>query len=218
MIFITTSLLILTGSISFLYFTIGMYICGYGAKALQILLRQSRPIGSDKSSYGMPSAHASTVTYIALYSLLSGISGNLASGIAFHCNSTHRGGFTLSDEVISVLCYTIVFFVSLVASLVCWSRYYLSHHTPQQIGCGLLYGALCSMIWFRFYHQNYMQFPTIDLNPLHNRRVHQILISYVYDFDKSGLDQVWDKFRFMDQINKINSTLQFRRANLLSTK
>lgn len=217
-IFLTTSLLILTRSISILYFTIGMYVCGFGAKGLQILLRQPRPIGSDKSSYGMPSAHSSTVTYLAFYTLLSGISGELPDGIAILCDSTHLGGLVLSDEVISILSYTIAFLVPLVASSVCWSRYYLSHHTTQQIWCGLLYGALFSIVWFGFYHQNYILFSTIDLNPLHNRGIHRILHRYLNDFNKSSLDQIWDKFWFMDQINKINSTLHIRRSNLLSTK
>ncbi|EGG09335.1 uncharacterized protein MELLADRAFT_96260 [Melampsora larici-populina 98AG31] len=203
---------------SILYFTIGMYVCGFGAKALQTLLRQSRPIGSNKSSYGMPSAHSSTVTYIALYTLFSGASGQLANGIAFHCNSTHLGGFSLSDEAVSILTSTVVIVVCLVASSVCWSRYYLSHHTTLQICCGLLYGASISMIWIGFYHQTNRLFSTADLNPFRSRSFHQVLINYVYGSNKSSLDQIWEKFWLMDQINKINSTLQFRRSNLLSTK
>ncbi|KAG0140455.1 hypothetical protein CROQUDRAFT_665154 [Cronartium quercuum f. sp. fusiforme G11] len=141
-------------SVQTVYFTAGMYVCGFGAKALQRCLRQARPKASNKSSYGMPSAHSSTVCYLAVYTTLCAASGELAGGLAGWKLLSGNPEFELKSEARMTTSWFIAFVVSGVASSVCWSRYYFSHHTPVQIGAGLIYGFCFATIWFGLCHQS----------------------------------------------------------------
>ncbi|KAG0150638.1 hypothetical protein CROQUDRAFT_38127 [Cronartium quercuum f. sp. fusiforme G11] len=126
-----------TRSWQIVHFTAGMYVCGFGAKLLQLLFRHARPKGSHKHSYGMPSAHSSTVCYLALYTLFCAARHDLANGLK---------SWRLLSEMFKMGPETTMKTSWVIISL-CICHGCFSHHTPVQIWSGLVYGACFATIW-----------------------------------------------------------------------
>ncbi|KAI8448788.1 hypothetical protein BY996DRAFT_4552862, partial [Phakopsora pachyrhizi] len=143
-----------------MYFTIGMYVCGFSAKALQSQLRQCRPNGSTKKSYGMPSAHAASMTYIASYSILAVLfeNSNLAlppNGI-FDFVIAHRCAqyFGIEKAFFNLIIKWIATSnITLLAVGVCWSRHRFQHHTKVQILAGVGFGLFFAILWYSVWYK-----------------------------------------------------------------
>ncbi|KAJ7063246.1 PAP2-domain-containing protein [Mycena amicta] len=92
------------------------------------IIRQPRPVLSGKKTYGWPSTHASSVSFIAAYISFA------AAYLPLH-PSLHPA--TRWFPLVAVPW----------AALVMLSRIWLGHHTMSQIAAGSIYGILWAWIW-----------------------------------------------------------------------
>lgn len=101
------------------------------SKYLKEVIKQERPNfpGITHVTYGMPSSHSQFMAYYATYLCLW-----MFFRMKYHF-SRERKLFRGAG-------------VCLLSGLVCYSRYYLHYHTPEQIGVGIGVGMLLATGWF----------------------------------------------------------------------
>lgn len=110
------------------------------AKLLKLCVRQERPIGTEKITYGMPSSHSTVITFFGVYLLSALILFPLHSRIKslFSDNSTGQ------DLKLRVALGVIVLSS---AGLVCWSRISLGYHSNAQVFAGIGLGIIVACGW-----------------------------------------------------------------------
>ncbi|KAG2116457.1 uncharacterized protein F5147DRAFT_751019 [Suillus discolor] len=131
---LTAAALLYTRSAGVAFFVTGALLCSKIAKVIKKAIRQERPsqFSRRQVSYGMPSAHASTCTFFAVY-------------ITFACLELpiHSAfpRFAMFAPVV-VLPWT---------CMIVMSRVRLGHHTWPQIAAGTLLGVCCASLWFKLW-------------------------------------------------------------------
>ncbi|KAG2036343.1 hypothetical protein BDR03DRAFT_921508 [Suillus americanus] len=131
---LTAVALLYTRSAGVAFFVTGALSCSKLAKAIKKAIRQERPLqcSGRKVSYGMPSSHASTCTFFAVYITLACL--ELPIHPAFP-------RFAVFAPMV-VLPWT---------CMVAMSRVRLGHHTWPQIAAGTLLGVCCAIFWFKLW-------------------------------------------------------------------
>ncbi|SZF04129.1 unnamed protein product [Blumeria hordei] len=120
----------------FLMFS-GQMACEALNFALKRLWKEERPRRMHGKGYGMPSSHAQFVAFFSISLTLFLLLRHLPKPAA----PSHAPLTLVSRISISLL-------VLLNASLVAWSRSYLSYHTTRQIFIGFIVGSLSAVFWF----------------------------------------------------------------------
>ncbi|KAG9124650.1 hypothetical protein FRC07_010775 [Ceratobasidium sp. 392] len=133
----TIALVLLTRSAGIAFFGLGVIVVCLLAKKLKKVLRQPRPVGTDKVTYGMPSTHSAAITFYAIYIILS------ANRLPIH-PAWHFPASPYVRVVPSVISLPWAAGVSL-------SRVGLHHHTMTQVGAGCLLGAVTAVVWFQLW-------------------------------------------------------------------
>ncbi|KAI5118761.1 hypothetical protein M0805_004847 [Coniferiporia weirii] len=114
---------------------------------LKRLIKQERPIESLGSGYGFPSSHSQYMGYFASFLMMH----------LFFCHRFASTGYRVLDQLWRGIVYAGL--VAWAAS-VCYSRLYLTYHTPRQIlwgaGVGVAFGVamytLAELVPTRFPH------------------------------------------------------------------
>ncbi|KAG2063246.1 PAP2-domain-containing protein [Suillus decipiens] len=131
---LTTVVLLYTRSAIVAYVGGGALLCGALSKLIKKAIRQERPSlhSGRKVSYGMPSSHASTCTFLATY-------------ITIAC---------LQLPVLPTLPSSVIFAPVLILPwtfMIVMSRVWLGHHTWPQVAVGASLGACCASFWFKLW-------------------------------------------------------------------
>ncbi|KAG8761555.1 hypothetical protein FRC14_002742 [Serendipita sp. 396] len=130
------------------YFGAGALLCVGLAKALKLVLRESRPVGTTyKVTYGMPSTHSATISYYATFITLS------CAYLPIHPLFFHTwfDGPINSTIVRWFVWPTAPLVATVVASTVCASRINLGHHTIKQVMGGVCVGVSFGALWFSWW-------------------------------------------------------------------
>lgn len=126
-IFLAGALLLYTRSLAVLFFCGAAGACTLSVKhILKRLIRQPRPPGGIKVSYGMPSTHSATIAFFAAYNALAVTYTPIAAPLAIPV-------------------------VTAYAVFVAASRLWLGHHTVPQVIVGALYGIAFAGLAFTWW-------------------------------------------------------------------
>jgi dolichyldiphosphatase len=121
------SIIILRRDFSTIYALAGQCVNLVANKILKRVINQPRPLEAlDLSDSGMPSNHCQFMGFFCTYYAIQFLSVRL---LAYRDKSL----------------YVSALFITL--GLVCYSRYYLSYHTPEQIVAGAFTGSLIGVFW-----------------------------------------------------------------------
>lgn len=97
-------------------------------KILKKLIDEPRPLDSlDISDSGMPSNHSQFIGYFATFYILQFLFNSKILSIQYRCLYS--------------------FFLVILATLVCYSRYYLEYHTIAQVLVGVAIGSSVGVLW-----------------------------------------------------------------------
>lgn len=143
---LTTAVLLYTRSASVAYVGGGALLCGGLSKLIRMAIRQERPPlhSGRKVSYGMPSSHASTCTFLATY-------------ITIAC---------LQLPVLPTLPSSVIFAPVVILPwtfMIVMSRVWLGHHTWPQVAVGASLGVCCASFWFKLWVDDTAGIKTIAL-------------------------------------------------------
>ncbi|KAG0697224.1 hypothetical protein DFH29DRAFT_163268 [Suillus ampliporus] len=130
----TETALLYTRSAGVAYLVTGAVLCSKLAKVTKKAIRQERPshCSGRKVTYGMPSSHASTCTFFAVYITCACLE------LPVHPTFPR---FAMFAPVV-VLPWT---------WMIAMSRVRLGYHTWPQIAAGTLLGACCASFWFQLW-------------------------------------------------------------------
>ncbi|OZJ04312.1 hypothetical protein BZG36_03168 [Bifiguratus adelaidae] len=128
---------------------------------LKELLRQDRPCSQLGDGYGMPSSHAQFVWFFAIYLSI----------------------YTFQQIRLECALWKPLFCVAAAAgaSVVSFSRIYLSYHTLPQVAVGALFGSLFAILW-------YLVTETLRAKGLYQWMVESRLGQFIYLKDASSVD------------------------------
>ncbi|KAG2047833.1 hypothetical protein BDR06DRAFT_896640, partial [Suillus hirtellus] len=129
---LTAAALLYTCPAGVAFFVTSTLLCSKLTKVIKKAIRQECPsqFSGHKVSYGMPSLHASTCTFFAVYITFACLE------LPIHSAFPH---FTMFAPVV-VLPWT---------CMIAMSRVQLGHHTWPQIVVGVLLGICCDSLWFK---------------------------------------------------------------------
>ncbi|KAF8559585.1 hypothetical protein OG21DRAFT_1430489 [Imleria badia] len=129
---VTVLICLYTRSAGVIYFAAGGLACVLSAKIVKNTIRQQRPLHGRKTTYGMPSTHASGCTFFAVSVLLGSLYLPLHSSL-----------------------HPLAVFAPLVvvpwAGMIVLSRVWLCYHTWPQIGGGVCLGVCFASLWFKIW-------------------------------------------------------------------
>ncbi|CAE6438295.1 unnamed protein product [Rhizoctonia solani] len=149
----TIVLVLLTRAAGIAYFGLGVIVVCMLAKKLKRMIRQPRPVGTDKVTYGMPSTHSAAITFYAVYIILA------ANLLPIH-PAWHFPNSPYVRVIPSVISLPWATGVSL-------SRVGLHHHTMSQVGAGCLLGAITAGVWFKLWIMGVNQWGAVAETGLH---------------------------------------------------
>ncbi|KIP10116.1 hypothetical protein PHLGIDRAFT_273399 [Phlebiopsis gigantea 11061_1 CR5-6] len=133
---LTAAVVLYTRSAGIAYFAFGAVACSRTVKAVKRFIRQPRPAhpspARQKESYGMPSTHASVITYYAAYTLLA------CAYLPLHQQVPRTPWIRIIVPSIVVPW----------ATAIAVSRIWLGHHTIPQVLAGTVHGIFFTYIWF----------------------------------------------------------------------
>ncbi|KAI0767385.1 phosphatidic acid phosphatase type 2/haloperoxidase [Fomes fomentarius] len=138
---LTACFVLYTRSAGVAYFAAGAVSCSLTVKILKRFFRQPRPVvvhvngRKTKKSYGMPSTHSATITFMATYVCLA--CTYLPIHPSFPASSITRA--------------LPPFIVAPIAATIAVSRIWLGHHTWSQVAVGCGYGLLFAPFWLRLW-------------------------------------------------------------------
>ncbi|CAE6445601.1 hypothetical protein RSOLAG22IIIB_09391 [Rhizoctonia solani] len=150
----TIVLVLLTRAAGIAYFGLGVIVVCMLAKKLKRMIRQPRPVGTDKVTYGMPSTHSAAITFYAVYIILA--ANLLPIHPAWHFPTSPY--VRVIPSVISIPW----------ATGVSLSRVGLHHHTMSQVGAGCLLGAITAAVWFKLWIMGLNQWGAVVETGLHH--------------------------------------------------
>ncbi|GAB1524598.1 hypothetical protein RhiTH_007752 [Rhizoctonia solani] len=169
----TIVLVLLTRAAGIAYFGLGVIVVCMLAKKLKRMIRQPRPVGTDKVTYGyvhllgagfpclkrpadlsMPSTHSAAITFYAVYIIL-----------AANLLPIHPAWHFPSSPYVRVIPSVISLPWATGVSL---SRVGLHHHTMSQVGAGCLLGAITAGVWFKLWVMGLNQWGAVAETGLHN--------------------------------------------------
>jgi len=104
---------------------------------LKQCVKQKRPTGLLGKGYGFPSQHSQYMGYFSTFLIL--------HIFIKHSFVSHGSRVAVPDKIQKL---AISFVVWLWALGVCYSRYFLSYHTPEQVLAGYLFGVAWGLIYF----------------------------------------------------------------------
>eukprot|EP00884_Botryococcus_braunii_P013057 jgi/Botrbrau1/21752/Bobra.43_1s0146.1 len=105
----------------------GSIVAAYTCKGLKYILNHSRPDGAPKADPGMPSSHATVLSFHAT-ALCLALVWRPQAGLL-------RWGAATG--------------VAMLATFLVWLRVELGFHTPAQVGVGVALGSACATVWHR---------------------------------------------------------------------
>ncbi|KAI8325068.1 PAP2-domain-containing protein [Martensiomyces pterosporus] len=113
-----------------IYLTLGSILCTLTAKILKLVIRQKRPSGWNhgKKSYGMPSTHASAVTYFC----------TVLTCLLVSC----------SDHNTRPPYLLLAVFINTIGLLAALSRVLIGYHTATQVMAGAFTGIVFGFSWW----------------------------------------------------------------------
>ncbi|GAA96976.1 uncharacterized protein L969DRAFT_96866 [Mixia osmundae IAM 14324] len=134
------------------YLILGAIAAAWTAKLLKHCIRQPRPTGSGKVTYGMPSTHSSSMAFIGVYLALCFMLLEIhprarmiipgANHAAQQLHGDKRALFGQSSRLLFAA-------VSLLLAVsVCWSRVRLDYHTKEQVLAGAALGTTVACLAF----------------------------------------------------------------------
>ncbi|KAF9246512.1 hypothetical protein BU15DRAFT_85270 [Melanogaster broomeanus] len=129
---LTVAVCLYTRSAGVIYFTAGSLACVLSTKLVKKAIRQERPTHGRKTTYGMPSTHASGCTFYAA-------SVPLASLY-----------LPLHTSLNPLAVYAPILIVPW-ASMIVLSRVWLGHHTWPQVVAGTAFGIWFASLWFKLW-------------------------------------------------------------------
>jgi dolichyldiphosphatase len=129
------------------WWVLGSILAAVLCRGLKFALNEARPPTARKADPGMPSAHANSLGFLAMF----------VSVWAAH-NGTARTSASISDLISSTLFSTstspLIFFLSLgipaLGLFLTWLRVALGYHTVEQVAVGWLLGSSIAVGWWYF--------------------------------------------------------------------
>eukprot|EP00884_Botryococcus_braunii_P013056 jgi/Botrbrau1/21751/Bobra.43_1s0145.1 len=103
----------------------GSIVTAYMCKGLKYILNHSRPDGAPKADPGMPSSHATALSFLAT-ALCLALVWKPQAGLLRWAAATG---------------------VAMLATFLVWLRVELAFHTPAQVGVGVAFGIKCAAAW-----------------------------------------------------------------------
>ncbi|KAL1926920.1 hypothetical protein VTP01DRAFT_5250 [Rhizomucor pusillus] len=151
---------------------------------LKETLQIARPSAHLGTGYGMPSSHAQFIWYFAVYG---------STYLWFHIRLDHSAWKTLLTVAMTIL-----------ATLVCYSRIYLGYHSEAQVAVGSVIGCTFAVIWYTITEKIFRQSGFIDYVLKHP------LAEWIYLRDMRSIDNVakWEyhQWRRHLQTKNVKST------------
>lgn len=153
------------------------------AKVLKRFIKQPRPVGTHKKTYGMPSTHSSSIAFFGVY--LSLCAARLKPHPRFLPTllSRQSDSENFSLPVRLLLTGSVLY----GASSVCWSRVKLTYHTPAQVIAGAAVGSTLAVACFALW-----QHTLADYAPIAERIVEDLLLVGLESWQGRTLEPIKD--------------------------
>ncbi|KAF8340502.1 PAP2 superfamily-domain-containing protein [Cantharellus anzutake] len=135
------SIIVCTRELTVISMFVGQCICDGLNVIIKHLVKQERPGSLLGEGYGFPSQHSQYMGYFSTFLLLH---------LAFKHSFVSRGLVPerLAASLSMLLKLTVSVAIWLLAVGVCYSRYFLSYHSPAQVAAGYLFGVIWALIYY----------------------------------------------------------------------
>ncbi|KDQ19676.1 hypothetical protein BOTBODRAFT_445318 [Botryobasidium botryosum FD-172 SS1] len=135
------ALVIKTRELSILTMFIGQLVNERVNWVIKRIVHQERPNVTHGDGYGFPSAHSQYMGFFSTFLIL-------------HLYHRHRFTSYGLEWLDTLQRFTAYCALLAAAGIVCYSRYYLSYHTPTQIVAGYLFGVVFALGYYHFTELN----------------------------------------------------------------
>lgn len=159
---------------------LGSVVNSINGKILKRILNHERPDGAIKADPGMPSSHATSLSYLSVYG---------AASLAYFKDAAPALGYPAQLAVSAVLVVLGIFLSYL--------RVKTGYHTPPQVIVGYGLGSSTALVWL-FVGLTYVR-PLLETNPEMLRVLHSLLIIAIGWFAFSALGWVESSVKALKQ-------------------
>ena len=159
---------------------LGSVVNSVNGKILKRILNHERPDGAIKADPGMPSSHATSLSYLSVYG---------AASLAYFKDAAPALGYPAQLAVSAVLVVLGIFLSYL--------RVKTGYHTPPQVIVGYGLGSSTALAWL-FVGLTYVR-PLLETNPEMLRVLHSLLIIAIGWFAFSALGWVESSVKALKQ-------------------
>ena len=159
---------------------LGSVVNSINGKILKRILNHERPDGAIKADPGMPSSHATSLSYLSVYG---------AASLAYFKDAAPALGYPAQLAVSAVLVVLGIFLSYL--------RVKTGYHTPPQVIVGYGLGSSTALAWL-FVGLTYVR-PLLETNPEMLRVLHSLLIIAIGWFAFSALGWVESSVKALKQ-------------------
>ena len=163
--------LLLNPSIETCWALLGSVVNSVNGKILKRILNHERPDGSRKADPGMPSSHATSLSYLSVYG---------AASLAYFRDAAPALGY--SGQLAVSACLVVI------GMWLSYLRVSTGYHTPPQVVVGYGLGSMTALAWL-FVGLKYVK-PTLIAHPEMLRVLHSLLIIAIGWFAFSALHWV----------------------------
>jgi len=170
---IALAFLLINPSVDTCWALLGSVVNSVNGKILKRILNHERPDGAVKADPGMPSSHATSLSYLSVYG---------AASLVYFKNAAPMLGYPLQLACSAVLVVLGVFLSYL--------RVRLGYHTAPQVIVGYALGSATALLWLASGVTRI--FPLLSENPEMLRVLHSVLIIAIGWFAVSALKWVED--------------------------
>lgn len=159
---------------------LGSVVNSINGKILKRILNHERPDGAIKADPGMPSSHATSLSYLSVYG---------AASLAYFKDAAPALGYPAQLAISAVLVVLGIFLSYL--------RVKTGYHTPPQVIVGYGLGSSTALAWL-FVGLTYVR-PLLETNPEMLRVLHSLLIIAIGWFAFSALGWVESSVKALKQ-------------------
>lgn len=175
---IALAFLLVNPSVDTCWALLGSVVNSVNGKILKRILNHERPDGAVKADPGMPSSHATSLSYLSVYG---------AASLVYFKNAAPMLGYPLQ-----LACATVLVVLGVFLS---YLRVRLGYHTAPQVIVGYALGSSTALVWLASGVTRI--FPLLAENPEMLRVLHSVLIIAIGWFAVSALKWVEDVTRWV---------------------
>jgi len=175
---VALAFLLVNPSVDTCWALLGSVVNSLNGKILKRILNHERPDGAVKADPGMPSSHATSLSYLSVYG---------AASLAYFKDAAPMLGYPAQVACAAVLV--------VVGAFLSYLRVRLGYHTAPQVVVGYALGATTALAWLACGVARV--FPWLAVNPEMLRVLHSMLIIAIGWFAISALKWVEDVARWV---------------------